>query len=302
MANFFAQWCRHRKHTMKQQLKNIVTVPNQVVAMLSQRPLLRGLITVAAGFSQGTTDPLPGRGKASMQACFVYCLGGCGWYGIAGRLHSVRPGDLVVLPLNTAQTSAGRASHPWSLYWVCASGDLLDDYVDALTEASRGPISVGEDPQLVRLFNEILRSLQAGTGFPEVLRASNTLAHLLAVLIEKRQQASLGDVDTTEKIAEAIIYMSEHLDEPVRISTLARSASLSPAYFSALFKQQTSCAPRDYLHLLRIHRSCQLLRTTDLSVKQVAARVGYQDQFHFSRQFKAFNALSPTEYRASRTG
>ena len=91
--------------------------------------------------------------------------------------------------------------------------------------------------------------------------------------------------------------MSEHLDQPMRVSALAALANLSPAHFSALFKEQTGCSPRDYLHLLRIHRACQLLRTTTLNVKEIATRLGYQDQFHFSRQFKAFQGVSPSEYR-----
>ena len=50
--------------------------------------------------------------------------------------------------------------------------------------------------------------------------------------------------------------MSEHLDQP-RVSALAALANLSPAHFTVLFKEQTGCCPRDYLHLLRIHRACQ---------------------------------------------
>jgi AraC-like DNA-binding protein len=180
-------------------------------------------------------------------------------------------------------------------------GALLPDYLEELTAGAHAPLlRVGEDPQMLRLFNEILHSLQRGTGLAELLRASYTLAHLLAVLIEKRcGNCAPADADTIQRVAEAIIHMSEHLNEPIRVSALAQSASLSPAYFSELFKQQTGCAPRDYLHLLRIHRACQLLRTTGLSIKQISARLGYQDQFHFSRQFKAFQGLSPTEYRGA---
>jgi AraC-like DNA-binding protein len=50
------------------------------------------------------------------------------------------------------------------------------------------------------------------------------------------------------------------------------------------FKEQTGCSPRDYLHLLRIHRACQLLRNSPPHVKEIAARLGYQDQFHFSAE------------------
>jgi AraC-like DNA-binding protein len=122
---------------------------------------------------------------------------------------------------------------------------------------------------------------------------------MLAILIEQRSSSSEPDLSTSRKVADAIIFMSEHLHEPVKVSALARLANLSSTYYSGLFKEQTGCAPRDYLHLLRIHRACQLLRETELSIKQIAARVGYQDPFHFSRQFKTFHGVSPTEFRAA---
>ena len=95
--------------------------------------------------------------------------------------------------------------------------------------------------------------------------------------------------------------MSEHVAEPLRVSMLARLAGLSPDYFAQLFKVQTGCSPREYLHLLRIHRACRLLETTSLGIKQIANQLGYQDPFHFSRKFKGFQGLSPTEYRAKTT-
>lgn len=100
--------------------------------------------------------------------------------------------------------------------------------------------------------------------------------------------------------AETIIYISDHLDERLRLAALARMANLSPDHFGQLFKEQTGCSPRDYLHLLRIHRACQMLQQSGSTIKQISARLGYQDQFHFSRQFKAFQGLSPSQYRQSR--
>jgi transcriptional regulator GlxA family with amidase domain len=129
------------------------------------------------------------------------------------------------------------------------------------------------------------------------MQASHALAYLLACLIQKRQAAVPESTDTVQRAAQAIIYMSEHLDQPLRVAALARLAGLSAAHFGELFKQHTGCSPRDYLHLLRIHQACRLLRDSPLSIKEIAARVGYPDPFHFSRQFKAFQGLSPSEYR-----
>jgi hypothetical protein len=64
-----------------------------------------------------------------------------------------------------------------------------------------------------------------------------------------------------------------------------------------LFKLATGYTPNDFLIRIRIHRACELLRETDLSIKEISAALGYDDQFYFSRVFKSVSLVSPREYR-----
>ena len=257
---------------------------------------------MAAGFSPKQKARPSCASTRGEQAVFIYCVKGRGWCEAGGHLHTVRPGDLLILPPGAPHGFGPQASAPWTVHWVHAVGAHVAEYLSELAVGPQTPVlHVGEEPQLIRLFSEILRSLQRGAAFANLLQASNTLAYLLALLVQKRQATAPEAGDTVQKVAGAIIYMSEHVDEPLRVSTLARLAGLSADYFAQLFKVQTGCSPRDYLHLLRIHRACRLLQTTALGIKQIADQLGYQDQFHFSRKFKGFQGLSPTEYRSKAT-
>lgn len=269
---------------------------------LRNRPLLRGLLAVAAGFSHGLTGRAHRVPGAPQQATFIFCIKGSGWWEAHGRLSIIRRGDLLVLPPGTTHSCGPQASSPWTVHWARATGEHMPDYLRELALGPQTPVlHIGEDPQLIRLFNEILRSLQRSASFANLLQASHALAYLLSSLIQKRQAAAPESSGTVQRVAQAIIYMSEHLDEPLRVSALARLAALSSSHFGELFKHHTGCSPRDYLHLLRIHQACRLLRDSTLSIKEIAARIGYRDPFHFSRQFKAFEGVSPSEYREART-
>jgi AraC-like DNA-binding protein len=218
---------------------------------------------------------------------------------MAGNLHTVRGGGLLVVPPGVPHAYGAHESNPWTIFWVHLTGSQVNDYLCELGATTASPVvRLGEDFQSALLFNEVVKCLEQGFSFLHLLHASNAMAHLLALMIRHRK---IGDTSgTVEKVAQCIVHMSEHLDQPLRVAELAALANLSAAHFTVLFKEQTGCSPRDYLHLLRIHRACQMLQSTDLPMKDIAARLGYQDPFHFSRQFKAFQGVSPTEYRASR--
>jgi len=272
-----------------------------IQAALREKPLLHGLIAAGAGYFPKAAGHLRRRPEGIDHVILIYCVKGGGWCEIGGHLHTVRAGDLLVLPPAVAHTYGAHVSTPWTIHWAHAAGANLREYLSELAVSAQAPLVwMGEDLELARLFNEVVKALEHGFSFRDLLHASHTLAHLLAMMIRHRHERNRDTSDAVQKVAQGIIYMSEHLDQPLRVSALSALANLSPAHFAVLFKQQTGCSPRDYLHLLRIHRACQLLRSSALSVKEIAARLGYQDQFHFSRQFKAFQGVSPSDYRTAK--
>jgi AraC-like DNA-binding protein len=144
-----------------------------------------------------------------------------------------------------------------------------------------------------------------------------TESFMIRAFIESEPPASVGsisseanqgearkgfrDEEVNRKIEQIIAYMMQHLNKPLPVARLAALANISPSHFFALFKRHTRCAPIDYFIRLRMRRACDLLGTTSLSVKEVAAVLGYNDQFYFSRVFKSVNHVAPSEYRAMMT-
>lgn len=263
-----------------------------------QHPLLRGLLAVGAGYFPKAGGHVCRRPEGIAEAILIYSVKGGGWCELAGQLHTIRAGDLLVLPPNVPHAYGAHASNPWTIHWAHAAGANLREYLRELGVSAQSPVVwMGEDLQLALLFNEATKALERGPAFPDLLHASHALGHLLALLIRQRHERRRDTSDSAQKVAQAIIYMSEHLSDPLRVTALAALANTSPAHFTVLFNEQTGCSPRDYLHLLRIHHACRLLQSTNLSVKEIATRLGYQDPFHFSRQFKAFQGVAPSEYR-----
>jgi AraC-like DNA-binding protein len=103
------------------------------------------------------------------------------------------------------------------------------------------------------------------------------------------------------KVDRSIAYMAAHLNEPLQVSTLAALVSVSPSHFFSLFKQRTGSPPIDYFTRMRMRHASDLLHSTSASVKEVAAALGYDDPFYFSRVFKSVHNVSPSHYRMTNT-
>ena len=106
--------------------------------------------------------------------------------------------------------------------------------------------------------------------------------------------------ETGRKVERSIAYMADHINQPLQVATLAALANVSPSHFFALFKQRTGCPPMDYFTRLRMRHACRMLGSTSASVKEVAAALGYDDPFYFSRVFKSIHQVPPSRYRTAR--
>ncbi len=103
--------------------------------------------------------------------------------------------------------------------------------------------------------------------------------------------------DAARKIEPAINHMLQNVNQCLRISTLSAIAGVSVSQFFLLFKAATGSTPMEFFIRLRMQRACELLQKQDLSVKETAFLLGYNDPCYFSRLFKLVNGIAPRHYR-----
>lgn len=101
-------------------------------------------------------------------------------------------------------------------------------------------------------------------------------------------------------IRRAISYLTEHMDEKIQMSALARQLNLSERNFRKLFTEQMGVSPKAYLQSARLGRAKELLRAQKLSIHEISEAVGYYSQFQFSRDFKKEFGITPSDYRGGK--
>ena len=98
-------------------------------------------------------------------------------------------------------------------------------------------------------------------------------------------------------IARAQAHLPEHLAAPISVPVLAGLIGFSPSHFSARCRSVTGFSVLNYVKRLRMAPSRQLLITSEHTVAEIAAAVGYRDPFYFSPHFHEVNGQSPRGFR-----
>lgn len=97
--------------------------------------------------------------------------------------------------------------------------------------------------------------------------------------------------------AQIMQWLEQHYGEKFSLEDLAQDIGLSRSYTSRIFRQQTGGSIHEYLLTRRLKRSCDLLRTTEMSVEAIAGKVGFQEATYFITCFKRMMRQTPLQYR-----
>lgn len=102
-------------------------------------------------------------------------------------------------------------------------------------------------------------------------------------------------------ISQVATHIRDHFSDPeLSISAIAEAFDMPTARLSLAFKDAMRMSPLEYLTLLRVEHSKELLRATEKSIKDIAAEVGYYDASSFIRRFKQMTGITPLQYRRSK--
>lgn len=92
-------------------------------------------------------------------------------------------------------------------------------------------------------------------------------------------------------------YIEAHVQNPPSLEEMATLVSLSKEQLRTLFQTTLGLSPIRYVRHVRLQRAKDLITLTSLSIKEIAAQIGFDDQHHFSRAFRHSEGVSPLEYR-----
>lgn len=283
--------------------ERLISLPESVWKnAIKANPALSQLYITHIGYFPKAAFHYRERKKGCTDNILIYCLRGKGWYYINDRRFDVAVNEFIILPANKEHLRYGAdADDPWTIYWVHFSGNDMDSFNRGFNIGLYdGPRQILVNEKGIRLWETMYNSLQMGFGKDNLSYANLTLYHFVATFLYPEKPVSEKEQDNKGKINDTISYMQQQLHTTVTVQQLAGRNGLSASHFSSLFRKATGMSPLDYFIHLKLQKACLFLYGTDMKIKEVAAAIGYDDPYHFSRLFKKSMHVSPEQYRGLR--
>lgn len=149
------------------------------------------------------------------------------------------------------------------------------------------------NPANLLVLSDELRALSHHFPLEQVVDRVDRLCE--QVLIES--QTVLHDTMKDDFISRVLQKMRREPRQPFNLADTLCLAGMSEATFRRRWDAEVGVSPRRYLERLRMQTACRLLIETSLPVNEIARKVGFDDEFYFSRRFRAIWNLSPRAYR-----
>ncbi len=152
---------------------------------------------------------------------------------------------------------------------------------------------------------DVKHRFQALEGSFSAISKMNDESELCAYAILRIEQAANSIRELKSRkinpiISKLIVYLDENISEDLSLEMAAKVAGVNPFYLSKLFREETGETFVNHISEKRMQMGKKLLLETEFSVKEIASKIGYNDQNYFSKLFKAKFGVSPTDFRKSR--
>lgn len=246
------------------------------------------------------------RPRGTRDWLLILTLNGHGRVGHVGGELTVGRGDALLLaPRTLHDYGVAPGRERWELLW--AHFQPRPEWHDLLGWPTVTPGLHHLHPPTREWRAVVLRMrethrLSSGSARRRDQRALNALEDVLLRLDASNPLADTERLDP--RLRAALEFIDANLVETsLNVRRLASVASLSTSRFAHLFREQLRTTPQHYIERRRLLRARDLLARTGLSVKEVAAEVGFGSPFYFSQRFRKHVGRSPSEYRwESRAG
>jgi AraC-like DNA-binding protein len=239
---------------------------------------------------------LVAEGRTLPEFQIVYISKGEGTFEAEGKNYTVVPGSFLLLLPGMKHRYKPVYDKGWHEYWVGFKGPFFSHMVDeGILSREHIFFEVGLHNEIISIFNQIFEEIKTQQPLYQFKACSGVMSLVAEMLIRERRKKQ---PNYYQKVVEKAKYLMEsNIFGAINVSSISEQIGVSTSRLNEIFKTYTSMTPYQYFIHVKIHQAEGLLEQEEVSVKEVAFSLGFEDQYYFSRLFKNKTGIAPSEWK-----
>jgi len=232
---------------------------------------------------------------------FQYTLSGEGRIELDGQTHDLPAGTAfaVKIPGTHQYYYAAQSKQPWEFAWLNAKGEDAVRLWDRIIEREGNLLRLGSNAAPMARFWDLYRAVSEDR-LSESAELSAMLYRFMLSLLTPDAAASAPHPAKSSIVNRAKRFMADNYALPLTLEEIAVHCGVSREYLCRLFRKNDQVSPLEFLRRRRVEAAVTMLRATDLNAQAIGKRCGFDSPSYFSKIFRLYLGLSPSEYRAQR--
>lgn len=226
---------------------------------------------------------------------YEYIISGKGTLDLGGTEYPIKAGDFCMFSDHKRCEYYADPADPYHKIWVNCRGELNRHLCQGLDLDFAFIIQhLPKAEEHIRTIHGILTDPALQLHDRETACAMQLL-NLLSDVYNVRQMKKSKQAKYMPD--EILKYIDDHLCEPLTLEQIEKEFFISHTHLSRIFRHEYGASPYQYIILQRINLARSMLANTDLSISDIAMRLGFSDAHYFSYTFKKETGSTPRQYR-----
>jgi AraC-like DNA-binding protein len=235
-------------------------------------------------------------GRTLPEFQIIYITEGRGVFKSEDRTWTVKPGSMMLVFPEIKHLYKPDFETGWREYWVGFNGSYFKRLLErGILSREKMFFDTGLHDNILVIFNQIFDEIRAQRPLYQFKACAGILSIISEVLAHDRRREQPGYY---QKIADKAKYLMEkNIFGAINIAAISDQLGVSASRLNEIFKIQTGMTPYQYYIHIKINKASIILEEEDIPVQIVAARLGFDDPYYFSRLFKNKTGVVPSKWR-----
>lgn len=231
---------------------------------------------------------------------FQYTLNGTGAIKIKEQHFDLKAGDAFFVKVPSEHRYfLPEESQEWEFIHLTLFGDEVERFYEVISENDEHVFQLPLDSRSISMIIDVLRAVSANQL--QDAYASSSLAYSFIMELRRFLLNFKTNDEWPQTISRAISFIHQNYHQPISLDDIVDSSGLSKYHFTRLFHATIHATPIQYLTTIRLNNAITLLKNEQLTIEEIAVKVGFSNGNYFGKVFRSTLGISPGEYRNTKS-